>query len=110
MNKKIKVFSVGFLLLSTFAFTAPVALGAVTGGPQTPTELIAIIDKVAAWFQAIIFSIGIIMIIYAGFVWMTAGGDEEKLGKGRRILIYGVIGIGIAIFAYAAKAFITSII
>jgi len=72
--------------------------------------LIGIIQDIAGWFQAIVLIIAIIMIIYAGFIWMTAAGDEEKLGKARKTLIWGLVGIGIALFAYVAETFITSML
>ncbi len=112
MNKKIKVFSSILLPLSIFAFAVSMAFGApITNvGPESPTELIGIIKNIAGWFQVIVLVIAIIMIIYAGFVWMTAAGDEEKLGKARKTLIWGLVGIGIALFAYVAQKFITSML
>lgn len=112
-NKKLKLLST--ILVSSFMFMfviVPVVFAqvAVTGGPSTIDELIDLIDRIGKWFQAIVLLIAIIMIIYAGLTWMTAGGDEEKLGKARKILIWGLVGLGIAIFAFVAQAFILSII
>jgi len=106
VNKKIKVFSSILLPLSIFAFAVSMAFGApITNvGPESPTELIGIIKNIAGWFQVIV------LVIYAGFVWMTAAGDEEKLGKARKTLIWGLVGIGIALFAYVAQKFITSML
>ena len=112
-NKKLKLLSL--VCLSSFAFSfllVPIVFAqqAVTGGPSTIDELITLIDRIGKWFQAIVLLIAIIMIIYAGLVWMTAGGDEEKLGRARKTLIWGLIGLGIVIFAFAAQSFILSII
>jgi len=111
VNKKVKVFSSIFLSSFLFVFASSIALGAVTDvGPESPTELIGLIENIAGWFQAIVLIIAIIMIIYAGFVWMTAAGDEEKLGKARKTLVWGLVGIGIALFAYVAEAFIKNML
>lgn len=108
-NKKIKFLS---LVCFSFVFSfllAPIVFAQVEGAPETIDELTDLIAQIGRWFQAIVLLIAIIMIIYAGFVWMTASGDEEKLGKARKTLIWGLIGIGIVIFAFAAQAFILSL-
>jgi FtsH-binding integral membrane protein len=115
VNKKIKIFSSVLLTFFAFAFTASMSLGAVPGavtnvGPKSPTDVFNIVNRIAGWFQAIVLVIAIIMIIYAGFVWMTAAGDEEKLGKARKTLIWGLVGIGIALFAYVAQRFIANML
>lgn len=110
-NKKIK--SLFAILISSFMFlfvAVPVMAQGEQAGPESVDDLIELIEQIAVWFQAIVLAIAVIMIIWAGLLWMTAGGDEEKLGKARRTLIYGLIGIAIVLFAYAAVAFITSLL
>lgn len=112
MNKKIKLLST--ILISSFVFVlvlTPVALAQVTGvGPTSPTAIVTLVENIAGWFQAIVLVIGIIMIIAAGLIWMTAGGDEEKMGRARRMLVYGLVGIAVAIVAYVAETFITNLL
>lgn len=45
--------------------------------------------------------IAIIAIIYAGFLYLTAFGNEEQTGKAKKIIIWVVVGIVIIISAYA---------
>ncbi len=47
------------------------------------------------------------MMIYAGILWMTAGGKEEQIGKSKKIVFASVIGLFVVISAYAATVFIT---
>lgn len=44
--------------------------------------------------------IAVIIIIYAGFVYMSSGGDVEKTKKARKILINGFIGLVLIVFSY----------
>jgi hypothetical protein len=46
------------------------------------------------------------IILYAGYVWQTSGGDEEKIGQAKKILKNGVIGLVIILSAYAITEFI----
>lgn len=50
--------------------------------------------------------VGVIMMIYAGFLWITAGGEEEKAKQGRTILFQAIIGILIVLAAYTITYFI----
>lgn len=54
-------------------------------------------------FLGIIF---FILILYAGFLWMTAGGNEENIGKAKRILTSAGIGLAIVVLAYAITVFV----
>jgi len=80
-----------------------------TYGPQAedvalPT-LIARIINIFLGFLGIIF---VIIIIYAGFVWMTAGGNEDKVSQARKWITNSVIGIIIILAAYAITNFVVS--
>lgn len=48
-------------------------------------------------FLGIIF---LILIIYAGFLWMTAGGNDQQIAKGKNIMLWAIIGIFIILSAY----------
>lgn len=45
--------------------------------------------------------IAVIVILYGGFQWLTAGGNEDKVGSAKKTIIAGVIGLIIIIAAYA---------
>ncbi len=47
----------------------------------------------------------IILIIYAGFLWMTAAGDEQKISKAKKILGNAVVGLIIILASYAIASF-----
>jgi hypothetical protein len=47
-----------------------------------------------------------ILIIYAGFLWMTSGGNEKHTEQAKNILTSAIIGLIIVLSAYAITAFI----
>jgi len=53
------------------------------------------------WFFAVTAFLCIAIIIWAGTKYATAGGDENKVEKAKKILLFGLIGIGIVVSAYA---------
>jgi len=46
------------------------------------------------------------LVLYAGYTIMTAGGNDEKVTQGKKILINGLIGIAIILSAFAIVQFI----
>ena len=50
--------------------------------------------------------IAIVIIIWAGYTIMTAGGNEEKIGEGKKILINAVIGLAIILSAFSIAQFV----
>lgn len=48
----------------------------------------------------------LILTIYGGISWMTAGGNEQKVEKAKTIIINAIIGLLIVIFAYTITSFI----
>ena len=68
-------------------------------------EIIAMVIKAFLGLLGIIF---LILIIYAGYNWMTAQGDEEKVTKAKETLQRAVIGLIIIIAAYSITAFVFS--
>lgn len=53
--------------------------------------------------------IAIAFIIYAGFILIVAGGDEEQVGKAKKIILYAGIGIIVILLSYAIVEFFISV-
>jgi amino acid transporter len=66
-------------------------------------------DIVGLIIQAFLGLLGIIflvLIISAGFNWMTAGGEEEKVRKAKSTISRAIIGLIIIVAAYAITYFV----
>lgn len=44
--------------------------------------------------------IAVVMIIYGGFLYVTAAGEQDKVDKGKKIIMYALIGIVIIMFSF----------
>jgi len=69
----------------------------------TLAENIGFVIKTALSFVGVIF---LCLSIYAGFLWMTAGGEEEAVKKAQTILKQAVIGLIIVVSAYSITSFV----
>lgn len=50
--------------------------------------------------------VAVVMIIIGGFTWLTAGGNEEKVDKAKKIISAAVIGLIIVLLAWAVVIFV----
>lgn len=81
-------------------------VGETTGlGTRDVRETIASIINVALSLLGIIV---LVIIIYGGFLWMTAGGNDEKVGEAKKWIFGGIIGLVIILSAYAIASFVIS--
>jgi hypothetical protein len=87
---------------------APIDFGVNQAGaiglPATDVRVVvANIIRVALGLLGIVSTV---LIVYAGFIWMTAGGEEEKISQAKKILVNSAIGLAIIISAYSITSFI----
>jgi len=79
----------------------------LAGGSEARDPRLVIVDiiKLALGFLGII---AVVIILFAGFKWMTAGGNEENVSEAKKILIAGLIGLVIILASYAIASFVVS--
>ncbi|MCQ2571070.1 MAG: pilin, partial [Candidatus Saccharibacteria bacterium] len=66
-------------------------------------------DIISKIINAIIFVIGIvavIMIVLGGISYATSQGDPSKVKKGKDTILYGIIGLVVALLAFAIVNFV----
>jgi hypothetical protein len=59
--------------------------------------------------NAILGLLGVIFLVltlYAGFLWMTAAGNDDQVGKAKSILTTAIIGLVVIIASYAIANFV----
>lgn len=61
------------------------------------------IINVAFGLLGIVF---VVLILYAGFTWMTAQGDTKAVDKAKTMLTQAVIGLIIMVLAYSITGFV----
>lgn len=60
-----------------------------------------IVQKVVDIILFVLGALAVIMIIVGGFRYVTSGGDSNKLTSAKNTILYAVIGLIVALFAYA---------
>lgn len=71
--------------------------------PSTPAE---IAGKIIGAALGLLGIIAVILIVVAGYIWMTAGGNSEKVEKAKKLLANAIIGLVIILMAYSISYFV----
>lgn len=77
-----------------------------TGAPDNVTEDDGLIKKVVNLLLWAIGIISVIMIIIGGIRYAISNGDSNQVTAAKNTIMYAVIGLVIAIFAYAIVNFV----
>lgn len=72
-------------------------------GSTTLDDAVVRLINVALGFLGLI---AVIIILIGGFKWMTAGGNEDKVGEARKTIFAGIIGLAIILFAWGITTFV----
>ncbi len=79
--------------------------GSVNGGYGV-TVLIPFITKLSIGFAG---SMGLISFVYGGFLYVVSFGDEGQTEKGKKIMIWAAVGLGVAMLSYALVSIVLKI-
>ena len=75
-------------------------------GADAGTDLPTLIGNIIAVFLSVLGIIFVVLVVYAGFLYLTAGGEDEKVKKAKKLLGQAIVGLVIVIAAYAIAAFV----
>lgn len=75
----------------------PEAVASATGGESTLRGLILTIIN---YFLGFLGLIAVIMVIYGGVTYVISAGNDEAIGKAKKIIMYALIGIVIILLSF----------
>ncbi len=81
--------------------------------PDQPTgniDVISAIDSIFSYVWPVFIAFSVIVFIWAGFLFLTAHGDPNKLTSARHAVIWGAIGVAIALLASSIPFLIDNIL
>lgn len=92
-------------LLKTFLGEAGFQLFAL--GKGDIRLFLAGLVQVSLGTTAILF---FLMMLYGGFLWLTAGGNDENISRARKILGHGVVGFIVTLSAMVITRFVADVV
>lgn len=113
----LKIFFCGTVLVAVifafFAFAPDVFAQQEIGLDETAAaagfqqqNLAIIIGRIIAAFLGVLGVVFLVLVIYAGWLFMTAAGNDERVAKAKKVLTSAIIGLIIVLSSYAITAFV----
>lgn len=75
-------------------------------GPDQTNKVNQIITDVINVFSVVVGIVAVIMIVYAGFKYITSGGAQEKVTSAKNTILYAIIGLVIVALAQIIVKFV----
>lgn len=78
--------------------------------PDTETDPLGVLERIIDWLFYILLVVAALAIVIAGYLFVTAAGDADKVSKARNFIIYAIIGIIIAFLARGLIYFVGRVV
>lgn len=103
-------FAVLFLLTSSALAQTDFGTSYAANVGLSTTDIRVSIVSVVRTILGILGILALLLVLYGGFVWMTAAGRADRIELAKKILLNAVIGLIIIIFAFAIVQYIFSVL
>jgi len=109
MKNKIKSL---IYVVSAVVLTAPALAMAQLQAPQgtnLPNSSVTdIITRAMNWLLWLVGILGVIGFVIAGILYLTSAGDETRIEKAKRAMLYAIVGVVVAMAGLVALSFAQS--
>ena len=95
------------MVLADATSTITNGAGAACGGSCNKTSIENIFGSVANALVFLVGAVSVIMIIIGGLRYVLSNGDPKAAADGKNTILYSVIGLIVAIAAFAIVSFVT---
>lgn len=120
MKKLVLLFAIFFSSLAWAVTPPPVSDGGILPGPKSGILQLnpgkgqsylsdEFLPKVGSGFVMVLLMVGVIMLIIAGIIYVFSSGESESVGKAKDIILWTLIGLGIAILSLGIVKFVIGI-
>ena len=78
--------------------------------PMMSGSINQLIGKMINVIMGVVGSLALLMFVYGGIIWMTAAGSDERVKKGKNILVWSALGLIAVFMAYGLTKFIINLV
>ena len=101
MKKVISLLILGAVLMPLLAGAAEIKID----NPLGYDDFDELIKRIIIFTRQVATAVAPIMIIVAGFFFITSAGDPEKINTAKRLLLWTLIGFGVILLAEGMISF-----
>ncbi len=91
-------------MTATAAYTQPAGTGLPSG------SVFSIVTNIMQWLLGLIGVVGVIGFAIAGILYLTAAGDETRMGTAKNAMLYSIIGVLVALAGVVALQFASGLL
>ena len=85
---------IGVSVLTLVGIVVPLTVSADLGTIGT-----ALVSTLIGYLKNILYVFAVLIIIIAAFVYLTAGGDAEKISKAHKMLVWALVAVLVAVLS-----------
>ena len=110
---KIKIYTILtfiLLIIPIFSINSVGLYDPLTGyeSPESTMTLEMWIGQFINGFLSLFGALSFLMFVYGGFLWITSGGNSDKVKKGKDTIFWAIIAIVVIFSSYAIINFVFS--
>ena len=91
---------IAYGMASTLAAAPAIALAQFetpTGTGLPAGSIMGIVTSAMNWLLIMVGVLGVIGFVIAGIIYLTAAGDEDQIERGKKTMIYSIVGVIVAL-------------
>ena len=103
----VSVFALALLPSFVFAQSAMERLSDVQASADLPSGTLE--TTIGLIINTLLSLVGVLLVVYmvyAGYLWMTAGGNDDQINKAKGIIKNSIIGLIIVLLSYGIARFV----
>lgn len=85
---------------------APIPANKTLPNPLGITSINSLAARLINFVLGVVGTISLVLFVYGGFIWMISAGSQEKVRKGRDIIVWAAIGMAVVFMAYTIVRFV----
>ena len=74
------------------------------------TDVLETVNTIFQWIATLFWVAALLFVFYAAFLYLTAGGNEEKVKRATRQFVFAVVAIIIGLLAFGLPTLIENIL
>ncbi len=74
----------------------------------TDIPLIETIARIINILLGFLGVLAVLLVLWGGFKWMTAAGNEDQISEAKKLMGAGVVGLAIILAAFAVASFVVN--
>jgi len=99
-----------FPFIPLLLFPLLIRADVVISNPLTSTSVEGIVSGLSNFVLKVGLAVAPVMIIVAGFFYITAQGDPEKIKKANNIIFWTIVGLGVILLSKGIVAIIKELL